>query len=80
MSTPPIDAVMAEIDTWFAERMHQPPISYTVEVYNQAHAACADLKRRLSVVITGKEPVVTAPDSKPDTATPKADKPAGTKE
>jgi hypothetical protein len=80
MSTPPIDAVMAEIDAWFAERMQQPPISYSVETYNQAHAACADLKQRLSVVITGKAPVVGATDSQSVTATPKADKSAGTKE
>ncbi len=79
MSTPPIDAITAEIDAWFAEQIQQPPISYSVETYNQAHAACADLKRRLGALITGK-PAATDPDHKPDSATPKADKPAGTKE
>lgn len=80
MPMPPVDAVMAEVDAWFAEQMQQPPISYNVETYNQAHAACADLKRRLHVAITGDEPATATTDAQPDSETPKAVKPAATKE
>jgi len=70
---PPIDAITAEVDVWFAEQMQQPPISYSVEAYNQAHTACADLKRRLHVVVTGEAPppIVTgtpSEDAGPDEA------------
>jgi hypothetical protein len=74
MPMPTIDAITAEIDAWFAERMQQPPISYSVETYNQAHAACADLKRRLHAAVTGEALKPAAADDA--TADPKASRAA----
>lgn len=59
--SPAVDDINAVIDTWFAECMHQPPIAYSVESYNQAHAAHAELKRRLCLLITGEEPEIPKP-------------------
>jgi hypothetical protein len=79
--SPDVDAVHAAVDAWFAEMIQQPPISYAVEAYNQAHVACADLHRRLHAVLTGEELPTPAPSDpvQPEPET-KAVKPAGTKE
>jgi hypothetical protein len=76
-----VDALHEAIDVWFAELIQQPPISYAVDAYNQAHSACADLHRRLHVILTGEDlPTPTPPDTAQSESETKADKPAGTKE
>lgn len=76
---PSLDAISAAIDAWFAEYLQQPPISHSVESYNQAHGARAELKRRLGVLITGEEPLVLEPEmqvSAQEAPEPEADLPA----
>lgn len=59
-NSPAIGAVNELLDAWFAECIQQPPIAHSVESYNQAHAAHAELKRRMCLLVTGEEPVVQA--------------------
>ena len=51
---PSIEEILAEVDKWFAEEVQRPPVSYSVETYNQMHAATQNLRNRLTQVITGK--------------------------
>lgn len=67
---PTIDDIDQVVDAWFAECIQQPPIAYSVESYNQAHAAQAELKRRLCVLITGEEPLLLEPEMQADQAEP----------
>lgn len=84
---PTIDAVHEVVDAWFAERVQQPPLSHSVEVYNQAHAAFIDLKRSLYVLITGEEPPIpilelepAQEQSDPSPETTPVEEPASTQE
>lgn len=63
MPMPTIDAITAEIDAWFAEQMQCPPISYSVEAYNQAYVAKGVLRGRLIALFADEsETAVTKPD------------------
>lgn len=67
---PTVEAIHDEIDAWFADKVQQPPISYAVEAYNQAHTALSDLHQRMHLLITGEDmaPAATsAPDPAPET-------------
>ena len=73
-----IESVHAEIDAWFAEQIQRPPLSHDVHVYNQAHAAHANLHQRLHRLITGT--AMPAPAAEPEITEATAEAPASTKE
>jgi hypothetical protein len=69
--SPPLDDLLAVVDTWFAEEVQRAPLSYHTECYNQMYAARANLRDRLAVAITG-EPLAPPP-GEPGAGEPNAD-------
>lgn len=62
---PSLDDLLSVVDTWFAEEVQRPPVSYHTDIYNQMFEAKNSLRNRLSVAITG-EPLSSPPPSEPE--------------
>lgn len=47
-----LNAAARLVDDWFAGQHHNHPERYTVDTYNEAHAAKEDLKNRILALKT----------------------------
>ena len=47
-----LNAAARLVDDWFTDQHHNHPERYTVDTYNEAHAAKEDLKNRILALKT----------------------------
>lgn len=74
-----VEDVLGAVDAWFEDTIRKGPIARDVDAYNQAFAARATLKERLTALLApATPPKTTAPT--PPTDTPQAAEPAANQE